>query len=152
MTEWWDRLPLDALDQAQWEALCDGCGRCCLHKLLDVDSGELYFTRVHCRYLNVTSRRCTVYDTRQAWVADCVVLERGGSQDFDNLPATCAYRLRAQGKLLPAWHPLRTDDKLTGVFHADIVLDGRVISEDHVHPDGLEEHIVHWVDDAEHTS
>ena len=148
MHEWWDSLPLEALDRAQWEALCDGCGRCCLHKLQDEDTGELFFTRVHCRYLDTENCRCSVYPTRQALVPDCVVLDRDRPEDFASLPGTCAYRLRAQGKPLPAWHPLRTGDP-DSVRRAGIAVGQRVISEDHVHPDGLEEHIVHWVDNRE---
>lgn len=145
MSDWWDELPLAALSAAQWESLCDGCGRCCLHKLQDEETGELYFTRVHCRHLDTERCRCTVYATRQARVPGCVVLEPGQTDAFDSLPATCAYRLRARGERLPDWHPLRTGDP-DSVRRAGIAVTGRVISEDHVHPDGLEEHIVHWVD------
>lgn len=145
MADWWDELPLEALNPTQWEALCDGCGRCCLHKLEDADSGELYFTRVHCRHLDTRRCQCTVYATRQSRVPDCIVLEPGRREGFDSLPATCAYRLRSRGEPLPDWHPLRSGDP-DSVRRAGIAVTGRVISEDHVHPDGLEEHIVRWVD------
>ncbi|GAB3313914.1 YcgN family cysteine cluster protein [Haliea atlantica] len=151
MTNWWDSLPLEALDQQQWEALCDGCGRCCLHKLQDEYSGELFYTRVHCQYLDLAGCRCTVYPTRQRWVPDCVVLDRSRPEEFEWMPGTCAYRLRAHGKPLPAWHPLRTGDP-ESVRRAGITLDERAISEEHVHPDSLEEHIVHWVDSREETA
>lgn len=151
MTEWWDGLPLEALDEQQWEALCDGCGRCCLHKLQDEDSGELFFTRVHCQYLDTEACRCTVYATRQVLVPDCVVLDRRRPELFDFLPGTCAYRLRSRGRPLPDWHPLRSGDP-DSVFRAGIAVSGRVVSEANVHPDSFEEHVVRWVSSEEEAS
>ena len=101
----WEK-PLAELDRGEWEALCDGCGRCCLHKLEDDETGELYPTNVACRLLDRRNGRCTDYKRRKALVADCVVLDRRNLGKLDWLPQSCAYRLRAAGKPLPAWHYL----------------------------------------------
>src|SRR3990170_4039639 len=90
----WER-PLATLDRGQWEALCDGCGRCCVHKLEDEDTGILYPTNVACELLDRRSGRCTDYRHRKARVTDCVTLDRGKLDSLDWLPETCAYRLRA---------------------------------------------------------
>ena len=101
----WEK-PLHELDRGEWEALCDGCGRCCLHKLEDEDSGELHATNVACKLLDRRSGRCTDYSRRKLRVADCVTLARGNVGDIDWLPDTCAYRLRAAGEPLREWHYL----------------------------------------------
>jgi uncharacterized protein len=108
----WEK-PLAQLDKGEWEALCDGCGRCCLHKLADDDSGELYPTNVACRLLDRRNGRCTNYANRKTLVADCVVLDRRNLQRFDWLPETCAYRLRAAGAPLPQWHYLVSGSRET---------------------------------------
>ena len=101
----WEQ-PLASLDRGQWEALCDGCGRCCLHKLEDEETGILYPTNVACKLLDRKNGRCTDYKHRKALVADCVVLDRNRIGSMDWLPETCAYRLRANGEPLRAWHYL----------------------------------------------
>ncbi len=145
MNEWWQK-PLQELTPTQWEALCDGCGRCCLHKLQDEDSGEVFYTRVSCRYLDTTSCRCTDYPRRSALVPDCVTLTPGNQEPLGWLPPTCAYRLRARGEPLRDWHPLLSGDP-ESVHRAGISVRGRTLPEDHVHPDSHEEHIIHWVDE-----
>ena len=96
----WDR-PLAQLNSGEWEALCDGCGRCCLHKLEDEDTGELYATNVACRLLDRRNGRCFDYKNRMRRVSDCVKLDRRNLAALDWLPETCAYRLRAAGKRQP---------------------------------------------------
>ncbi|TGD73572.1 YcgN family cysteine cluster protein [Mangrovimicrobium sediminis] len=144
-TEWWHELPLQALDATQWEALCDGCARCCLHKLEDAETGELLFTRVHCTLLDADTCRCSDYPHRQQRVPGCASLAPDTVAGFDWLPATCAYRLRAEGLHLPEWHHLVSGSRET-VHEAGISARGWTISEDYVHPDGYDEHIVHWVE------
>ena len=144
MTEWWHEKSLGQLSDAEWEALCDGCGRCCLHKFEDEDSGEVLFTRVRCRYLDAESCRCKDYTHRSALVANCIALRTAAWQDLRSLPATCAYRLRAQGMLLPEWHPLVSGSR-ESVHAAGISVRGQTISDEHVHPDGYDEHIVQWI-------
>jgi uncharacterized cysteine cluster protein YcgN (CxxCxxCC family) len=145
MTEWWNSTPLQALDDAQWEALCDGCARCCLHKLADEENGEVYYTRVHCRQLDADSCRCSDYAARSVLVPDCIKLTRENTADLDWLPETCAYRLRAHGEPLPAWHPLVSGDP-ESVHRAGVSIRGRAISDEYVHPDGYDEHIITWVE------
>lgn len=143
--DWWNELPLQALDPLQWEALCDGCGLCCLHKLEDADTGTVYYTRVHCRYLDPRSCRCGDYANRARNVPECVQLEPGGVAGLDWLPDTCAYRLRARGQPLADWHPLVSGDP-ESVHRAGISVRGRSIPEQNVDPDAYQDHIVHWVE------
>ena len=144
MIEWWQQ-PLAALNEEQWEALCDGCGRCCMIKLMDEDTDEVVYTDVVCHLLDLESVRCTRYPERHRLVPDCVNFGSQQAQDFTWLPETCAYRIRAQGQPLPEWHPLRTGDQQS-VVEAGISVVGRVISEEYVHADDLQSRIVQWVE------
>jgi len=145
VNEWWNDLPLAELSAPQWEALCDGCAKCCLHKLEDEDSGEVFYTKVRCRYLDEQSCRCTDYANRSVLVPNCIQLRVNELQALDWLPSTCAYRLRAGGQPLPQWHPLVSGDA-ESVHRAGISIKGRAISDEYVHPDGYDEHIVQWVE------
>ncbi len=140
----WERKSLAEMSSEEWESLCDGCGKCCLHKLEDADTGMIHYTRVVCRYLDQAKCRCTVYPRRKKLVPDCIELtpEEAGSLHW--MPSTCAYRLLAEGKSLPIWHPLINGSR-KAMIAAGHTITGRVISEDFVHEDGFEEHIVHWV-------
>ena len=124
----WER-PLAELDRGEWEALCDGCGRCCVHKLEDEETGELYPTNVACKLLDRRNGRCTDYSNRRKLVADCVVLDRGKLDKLDWLPETCAYRLRAAGQPLPGWHYLVSGSRET-VHLAGQSTRGWTVSED----------------------
>lgn len=106
----WETRTLADLTEAQWEALCDGCGKCCLHKLEEEETGQLFHTNVACRLLDLRSGRCTHYAERFRWVPDCVQLTPAEVRRLRWLPVTCAYRLRTEGQPLPDWHPLRTGD------------------------------------------
>jgi len=134
----WEK-PLQALDRGEWEALCDGCGRCCLHKLEDEETGELYPTNVACRLLDRRNGRCTDYGNRKKLVADCVHLDRSKLGKLDWLPETCAYRLRAAGKPLPDWHHLISGSRET-VHEAGQSTRGWTVSE--VDAGELEHHLV----------
>ena len=140
----WERLTLEEMDDAQWESLCDGCARCCMIKLEDGDTGAVEYTGVVCRLLDRDSCRCTRYPDRHRLVPDCVTLGPREARSFHWLPDTCAYRILAEGGRLPDWHPLRTGDPAS-VHRAGISVRGQVLSEEDVHPDGLEEHVVRWV-------
>lgn len=132
-------LPLERLDRAQWEALCDGCGKCCVHKLEDEDTGELVATNVACRLLDRRMGRCSDYRHRHAYVAECVRLTPAKAATLDWLPATCAYRVRAAGEPLPEWHYLITGDP-ESVHAAGQSTRGWTVSEDDA--GDLEHHIV----------
>lgn len=135
----WQRKSLDEMSRSEWEALCDGCGKCCLHKLEDVDSGDLYYTNVACRLLDLNSCRCSDYQNRHQRVADCLRLTPNNLGDCRWLPATCGYRLVAEGKDLPEWHPLISGDPAT-VHAAGVSARGRVVSEQTV--DDLADHVI----------
>jgi uncharacterized cysteine cluster protein YcgN (CxxCxxCC family) len=124
----WEK-PLQALDRGEWEALCDGCGRCCLHKLEDEETGELYPTNVACRLLDRKNGSCLDYKNRQSQVADCVKLERGKLSGLEWLPESCAYRLRAANRPLPKWHYLISGSRET-VHEARESTRGWTVSED----------------------
>jgi uncharacterized cysteine cluster protein YcgN (CxxCxxCC family) len=144
LPRFWDHKSLAEMDQQEWESLCDGCAKCCLHKLEDEDSGEVFYTKVVCRYMDEQCR-CTEYQQRNVLVPNCVWLKPEDVAEFHWLPQTCAYRLVAQGKPLPDWHHLVSGDA-NMVHEAGISIKGRALSEDYVHPDGFEEHIIHWVE------
>lgn len=139
----WEEKTLQQMSRNEWESLCDGCGKCCLHKLHYEDSDEIVFTRVACHLLD-SQCRCSNYDNRLEIVPDCLNLGPDNIHQTDALPDTCAYRLLAEGKNLPEWHPLMTADK-NSVHTAGVSVRGQFISENFVHPDGLDEHIIDWI-------
>ncbi len=140
----WQTKSLAEMTLAEWESLCDGCGKCCLHKLQDSGSGELFQTNVACHLLDLDSARCTRYSVRFQLVPDCIQLNSQKIERFAWLPNTCAYRLLAEGKDLPEWHPLLSGDSRS-VHRAGMSVRGWTISELHVQQ--LEEHIMHWSPD-----
>ena len=133
----WRHTALAEMSKAEWESLCDGCGKCCLHKIRE-RSGVLKMTNVACRLLDTPSCRCTNYPRRKALVADCVVLTPESLMTINWLPDTCAYRLLKEGKDLPAWHPLVSGDPAS-VHDAGISVQDRCVSERDAGP--LHEHI-----------
>jgi uncharacterized protein len=141
----WQTIALEDLNPVEWEALCDGCGKCCLLKLEDEDSGEVSYTSVACRLFDDTTCRCGNYPLRRQLVRTCVVLTPDGlEQIIDWMPATCAYRLRAEGKPLADWHPLVSGDP-DSVHAAGISVRNRTIAEYDVDEDDLENFIVEGV-------
>jgi uncharacterized cysteine cluster protein YcgN (CxxCxxCC family) len=138
----WEKKTLDEMISSEWESLCDGCGKCCLHKLEDEDTGEVVVCNVACRLLDLETCQCQDYSNRKRLVPDCLVLTQDKIKEFHWLPVTCAYRLLADGKALPAWHPL-ISGSLASVHEAGISVRGRVISEDEA--DDLHMHITDWV-------
>jgi uncharacterized cysteine cluster protein YcgN (CxxCxxCC family) len=136
------------MTRAEWESLCDGCGRCCLHKLRHEDTDAISFTNVACRLLDTKSCRCTDYSHRTQRVPDCVTLTPAEVREIDWLPPTCAYRLLAEEKPLAWWHPLVSGDPET-VHTARISVRGRAVSERQAGP--LEHHVVDWPGKATRT-
>jgi len=126
--QYWKRKSLSEMSADEWEGLCDGCALCCMHKLEDEDTGEVFYTDVACKLLDVKTCRCTDYSNRAKKVADCLVLSANEPQTFDWLPDSCAYRCLAKGQDLPDWHPLLTGDPNT-VHDAEISVRGHAVSE-----------------------
>jgi len=140
----WRRKALSEMTRAEWESLCDGCGRCCLNKLIDEDTNATVFTDVGCKLLDGEKCRCRDYAHRQSKVKDCVRLTPRNVRRLKWLPPTCAYRLVAEGKDLAWWHPLVSGDPET-VHRSGVSVRGRVTaSEADVPDDRLEEYIVSW--------
>lgn len=137
----WKTKRLDQMTAEEWESLCDGCGRCCLHKLRDIDNGALAFTNVACRLLDHSTCRCRDYAHRKRRVPDCVQLSPEALGGIDWLPPSCAYRRLAEGKDLAWWHPLVSGDPET-VHRAGISVRGRVVGERTAGP--FEDHVVDW--------
>lgn len=125
----WERVPMDKMTNAEWEALCDGCGKCCLNKLEDEDTGQVALTRVACRLLDDQTCLCAHYENRHQFVPDCIVLKPAEiAQHMYWLPETCGYRLVYQGDPLADWHPLISGTP-TSVHAAGISVQGRTVSE-----------------------
>jgi len=138
----WERHALDALTGAEWEALCDGCGKCCLNKLEDEDTGEVAFTNVACRLFDDSTCGCAQYEGRHGIVPECITLRPETVQLHAYwLPETCAYRRLAEGRALPRWHPLETGDP-ESVHRAGISVRGRTVSEAAVPEDEWEDYVV----------
>jgi uncharacterized cysteine cluster protein YcgN (CxxCxxCC family) len=125
----WKTLALEEMSASQWESLCDGCGKCCLSKLEDEDTGEIYFTSVGCRLFDAGACRCSDYANRFAKVADCVRLTPANVRTIAWLPSTCAYRLVAAGQDLAWWHPLVSGSAQT-VHEAGISVRGKVTASE----------------------
>ena len=139
----WRTKRLAEMTGAEWESLCDGCGKCCLHKLEDIDTGEIAYTNVACRLLDLGSCRCGDYRNRKRLVADCIVLSPDKVADLSWLPESCAYRLIWQGEDLAWWHPLVSGDPET-VHQAGISVRGRAVNERKA--GDLANHVVDWDD------
>lgn len=137
----WETTPLTKMTTEQWESLCDGCGRCCLHKLRDDDTEELHYTSVACRLLDVKTCQCTDYAQRHRKVQDCITLTPEMIPELDWLPPDCAYRRLSEGRGLPQWHPLLTHTTQS-VITAGESAAGRCISERRA--GALEDYIVRW--------
>ncbi len=138
--QFWE-LPLEALTRSEWEALCDGCGRCCLQKIEDADTGAIEDTNVACRLLDTSTAQCSDYRNRKAFVPDCLRLTLKIVKEVAWLPRSCAYRLRAEDRPLEPWHYLLCGDR-EEVKRAGISVAGRVVSEVDAGP--LEHHVVEW--------
>ncbi len=133
---YWLTVPLAEMTRPEWEALCDGCGKCCLVLLEDDDNGEVWETDVACRLFDAKARRCTDYANRQARVPDCVKLDAVNAAALPWMPQTCAYRRLARGEGLPDWHPLITGDAAS-VAAAGAAVPGDLISDTAIRRDLL---------------
>ena len=138
----WETVPLQDMTRPEWEALCDGCGICCLIKLEDEDSGQIKYTSVACRLFDDQTCRCGNYALRKQLVRGCVVIRPDNlDSTIEWMPATCAYKLLAEGKPLYPWHPLLTGDP-DSVHTSKISVRGSTIPEYSVPEDELENHVI----------
>jgi hypothetical protein len=136
----WKTKTLPEMTREEWESLCDGCGRCCLNKLEDEDTGRFLYTRAACKLLDLDSCRCTDYANRHARVPDCVALTPENVGSLGWLPATCAYRLLEEGKNLQWWHPL-VSGRTETVTEAGIAVTGEAYSEEGITVEELVDHL-----------
>lgn len=140
----WETKSLDEMTLAEWESLCDGCGRCCLHKLEDEDTGRVHLTVVACRLLDVESARCTNYAERRTFVPECTLITPANAAAL-LLPHTCAYRVLREGRTLEPWHPLVSGTR-ESVHAAGVSVRGWAVSENEVPADDYEDYVVAWAD------
>lgn len=137
----WLRKTLDELTHAEWESLCDGCGRCCLNKIEDDDTGRIYLTKVACKMLDTRSCQCRDYPNRQAHVSDCIQIDPEQVRTLSWLPPTCGYRLVEERQPLPWWHPL-VSGRRESVHEAGISLRGWAKSERRIKPENFARYLI----------
>lgn len=139
----WKTKQLRDLNSSEWESLCDGCGKCCVLKLEDIDTEEIYYTDVGCKLLDCETCRCLNYADRKKLVPDCVVLTADGLDALHWMPKSCAYRLVNEGLDLPDWHPL-----ITGIANSTRLsgnsVSGQIVTETSVAEADMPDHIREW--------
>lgn len=147
MDRFWESKTLEELTIEEWESLCDGCAKCCLHKIEDVETGRVYYTNVACQLLDMDKCLCKDYANRSKFVNDCLQLTPKTVREYDWLPKSCAYRRLAEGRGLAWWHPLISGEKTT-VPKICSGLYGKILSEKSVDLSQLEDMIVDWFEDG----
>ena len=145
MTEipFWERKSLEEMNPEEWEALCDGCGKCCLNKLEDWETGEIFWTNIACELFDCDTCKCSDYKNRAKLVPDCIQLTPEKISTISWLPPTCAYRLIGEGSGLYWWHPLVSGDPET-VHQAGISTRERAIEDNGINPEEYEDFLVDW--------
>lgn len=143
--EFWKEKRLEDMKPSEWESLCDGCGKCCLNKLEDEDTGEMLNTNIACKLFDPLKCACKNYKKRRKFVSDCQILTPKKVRSFGWLPSTCAYRLVSEGEDLPSWHHLVCGDK-NKVHRTGNSVRNKVVSEERVKPDDFEDYVVDWLD------
>ncbi len=138
----WETKKLSEMTTEEWESVCDGCGKCCLNKLEDEDSGEVFFTSVVCDLIDLDTCQCTRYSERTTLVPECLDLKQHDFAEYNWLPTTCANRLLIDGKELPSWHPLVSGNPET-VKEAGVSISCYAMKESEV--DDIEDHIIEWL-------
>lgn len=141
----WLNVGLDELSHEEWEALCDGCGLCCLHKLEDEDTGDIAVTDVACKFFDIDVCRCKDYTHRHAMEVDCVQLDAQTANNYHWLPETCAYRRMAKGRALPYWHYLVSGDRSL-VHKLEVSAKHQAVTYDVAEHDDWQERVLRWVD------
>lgn len=139
--KFWEKCNLNELSDESWEALCDGCGRCCVWKFEDEDSGEILYTDIRCRLFNDSTCRCTDYPNRTTLISDCMDIRKFSDEQYAWLPESCAYRLLHEGKPLFDWHPLISGDK-NSVHKAGISLQKKTVCGENLTEENIVRHII----------
>jgi len=139
----WETKTLEQMSPEEWELLCDGCGKCCLHKLQDDKTDDIYYTSVACDYLNLTNCLCKDYVNRKSLVPECIVLSKDNMKQFTWLPSTCAYRVLAEGGKLSDWHPL-ISSRDDSVHQAGVSVRSYAVAESEIEVKDFEDYIVQW--------
>ncbi len=145
----WKQKALTDLTNNEWESLCDGCGKCCVLKLEDIETDDVYYTDVACKMLDCQTGRCRDYERRKQNVPDCILLTPETIEQLAWMPKTCAYRLVYEGKNLPDWHPLISGSAYT-VMKAGHSVAGQVFPEGSVEDEDMANHIRNWDDSVDH--
>lgn len=140
----WRTTPLNQMSSEEWESICDGCGKCCLQKLEEEDTGEVFYTNLACHQLNISACQCKVYQTRQEKVATCITLQPEQIETFYWLPDTCSYRVLHESGDLPNWHPLVVGSNKE-MLRQGLTVRDYAVSEETVNEDDWETHIIKWV-------
>lgn len=151
----WETKSLEQMNQEEWEALCDGCAKCCLNKFIDDEEEEgptavlhqdeqVHYTNIACRYLNSHKCECTEYSQRTMLVPDCIQLTKENLKDIFFMPTSCAYRRLHEGRGLPHWHPLLNGGKKSLMHKKQMSVRNKTISELQVNMDDFEDFIVRW--------
>lgn len=143
MDNFWEKKTLSQMSQNEWESLCDGCGKCCLNKIIDDETEELHFTNVACHLLHTKTCQCRKYEKRLKLVPDCVKVSLDDIDQFHWLPASCAYKLLAEEKPIPEWHPLITGSQ-SKMHQGGHSIRGKIISETQIAPENLADYIAIW--------
>ena len=139
--DFWKHKTLAEMSLEEWEALCDGCAICCLYKIEDEEGMEVQLTKIACRYLDLETCTCQLYEQRKSAMPTCIKLTPSKVKNLKWLPETCAYRLILKGKPLPNWHPLVSGDP-NSIHRAGISVMGKVISESSANMNNLEEYVI----------
>lgn len=141
---YWETKTLSQMEEAEWESICDGCGKCCLQKLQDDETNEIYYTDLACQQLNIKSCQCKVYENRFDYVDSCVDLTPKHLDDFVWLPDTCSYKVLHETGKLPDWHPLLIGDH-SKMLAQGLTVKDYAINENKVPEEDWETHVIRWV-------
>ncbi|MDA9189900.1 YcgN family cysteine cluster protein [Alphaproteobacteria bacterium] len=143
-SDFWKQKLLTEMSREEWELLCDGCGKCCVLKLQDVDTDETYYTDVSCKLLDCQTAQCSQYETRKSYVPDCIILTPSNLAPLSWMPDSCSYKLIHNGNQLPDWHPLITGNKNSTRESGNSVAQRVIPETDLENEDDLLEHIIDW--------
>lgn len=157
MHKYWETTSLEQMSDKEWEDICDGCAKCCLHKFIDdenatqpattneINVGEkIHYTNIACHLLNTKTCSCTQYTQRTKLVPECVKLTKSNLQDIFFMPPSCSYRRLYEGRGLPSWHPLLNKNKKSAMHKAGMSVRGKTVSDKDIDLEEFEDFIALW--------